>query len=130
MKPLRILRPMKPWPLTARLKTPPTDRSIFATGSPTGPAASKAEGWGDGPPCASHSRARCGAIGSSIRLARGDPSTWQSPPAAARANHIDDLAELDLPRPLALRSEEHTSELQSLMRSSYAVFCLKKKTTH
>src|SRR3546814_9435113 len=27
------------------------------------------------------------------------------------------------------RSEEHTSELQSLMRSSYAVFCLKPKTT-
>src|SRR3546814_8954000 len=27
------------------------------------------------------------------------------------------------------RSEEHTSELQSLMRSSYAVFCLKKKQT-
>src|SRR3546814_1568332 len=30
-----------------------------------------------------------------------------------------------------MRSEEHTSELQSLMRISYAVFCLKKKTkTH
>src|SRR3546814_3203271 len=29
----------------------------------------------------------------------------------------------------ARRSEEHTSELQSLMRISYAVFCLKKKTT-
>src|SRR3546814_8469619 len=28
------------------------------------------------------------------------------------------------------RSEEHTSELQSLMRISYAVFCLKKKTGH
>src|SRR3546814_6489786 len=28
------------------------------------------------------------------------------------------------------RSEEHTSELQSLMRISYAVFCLKKKTRH
>src|SRR3546814_4610927 len=28
----------------------------------------------------------------------------------------------------AYRSEEHTSELQSLMRISYAVFCLKKKT--
>src|SRR3546814_3284682 len=27
----------------------------------------------------------------------------------------------------AIRSEEHTSELQSLMRNSYAVFCLKKK---
>src|SRR3546814_5987282 len=31
---------------------------------------------------------------------------------------------------IALRSEEHTSELQSLMRISYAVFCLKKKTTN
>src|SRR3546814_7754020 len=30
--------------------------------------------------------------------------------------------------PGVLRSEEHTSELQSLMRNSYAVFCLKKKT--
>src|SRR3546814_1139574 len=30
---------------------------------------------------------------------------------------------------LAVRSEEHTSELQSLMRISYAVFCLKKKKT-
>src|SRR3546814_8180063 len=29
-----------------------------------------------------------------------------------------------------LRSEEHTSELQSLMRISYAVFCLKKKKTN
>src|SRR3546814_1720375 len=29
---------------------------------------------------------------------------------------------------MGLRSEEHTSELQSLMRISYAVFCLKKKT--
>src|SRR3546814_3934980 len=30
-------------------------------------------------------------------------------------------------RPGRVRSEEHTSELQSLMRTSYAVFCLKKK---
>src|SRR3546814_4714546 len=30
----------------------------------------------------------------------------------------------------AERSEEHTSELQSLMRISYAVFCLKKKISH
>src|SRR3546814_968506 len=30
----------------------------------------------------------------------------------------------------AARSEEHTSELQSLMRISYAVFCLKKKKHH
>src|SRR3546814_5994900 len=32
-----------------------------------------------------------------------------------------------LPHPARRRSEEHTSELQSLMRISYAVFCLKKK---
>src|SRR3546814_1249709 len=32
--------------------------------------------------------------------------------------------------PRQIRSEEHTSELQSLMRSSYAVFCLKKKTNY
>src|SRR3546814_6875402 len=42
----------------------------------------------------------------------------------------------DQDRAVAARSEEHTSELQSLMRISYAVFCLKKKkyntpkTTH
>src|SRR3546814_4574658 len=52
-------------------------------------------------------------------------------------------AGLPVPRPLAaaywrqglsyraaIRSEEHTSELQSLMRISYAVFCLKKKKTN
>src|SRR3546814_2189994 len=36
----------------------------------------------------------------------------------------DEPVGIDLPR---IRSEEHTSELQSLMRISYAVFCLKKK---
>src|SRR3546814_9212711 len=34
------------------------------------------------------------------------------------------------PAELKRRSEEHTSELQSLMRISYAVFCLKKKKRH
>src|SRR3546814_4146225 len=34
------------------------------------------------------------------------------------------------PLPADIRSEEHTSELQSLMRISYAVFCLTNKTTH
>src|SRR3546814_4165034 len=33
-----------------------------------------------------------------------------------------------MPMAAVVRSEEHTSELQSLMRISYAVFCLKKKT--
>src|SRR3546814_1324625 len=39
--------------------------------------------------------------------------------------HVGVAAELDVGA--AARSEEHTSELQSLMRISYAVFCLKKK---
>src|SRR3546814_5247165 len=39
-----------------------------------------------------------------------------------------DCGRLILPRILA-RSEEHTSELQSLMRTSYAVFCLKQNTS-
>src|SRR3546814_3373823 len=38
------------------------------------------------------------------------------------------LRQLAIRIELDLRSEEHTSELQSLMRISYAVFCLKKKT--
>src|SRR3546814_2075796 len=35
--------------------------------------------------------------------------------------------DLTIPADIRLRSEEHTSELQSLMRNSYAVLCLKKK---
>src|SRR3546814_2023758 len=41
---------------------------------------------------------------------------------AAAARQIEVIPSIDM------RSEEHTSELQSLMRISYAVFCLKKKT--
>src|SRR3546814_4094685 len=55
---------------------------------------------------------------------------------AVPGNHADGLgasipAEAIEPDRLLMleRSEEHTSELQSLMRISYAVFCLKKKTT-
>src|SRR3546814_5247972 len=40
----------------------------------------------------------------------------------------DQLVTRNLDIQPTLRSEEHTSELQSLMRISYAVFCLKKKT--
>src|SRR3546814_9477504 len=47
--------------------------------------------------------------------ARFDAHAKQYPPPGGRQNLF------------ALRSEEHTSELQSIMRNSYAVFCLKKK---
>src|SRR3546814_8338015 len=58
---------------------------------------------------------------------------------SGRAPHLRHAARLrllieypDFPdkRQTELRSEEHTSELQSLMRISYAVFCLKKKTNN
>src|SRR3546814_7251701 len=61
---------------------------------------------------------------------------WESPfeadgsrtPCAARAARCRGEGRWKV---VGLRSEEHTSELQSLMRISYAVFCLKKKkTTH
>src|SRR3546814_3018042 len=45
---------------------------------------------------------------------------------AAHAHHPGDLIIIDFGT-ATTRSEEHTSELQSLMRISYAVFCLKKK---
>src|SRR3546814_5454033 len=46
-----------------------------------------------------------------------------APPTNSRASRAADRP----PSRLARRSEEHTSELQSLMRNSYAVFCLKNK---
>src|SRR3546814_8500188 len=46
---------------------------------------------------------------------------------AAAAKFADDVLSVFLWTLLVFRSEEHTSELQSLMRISYAVFCLKKK---
>src|SRR3546814_1576230 len=50
--------------------------------------------------------------------------------AAAKAGVVTDgSADATANEALFQRSEEHTSELQSLMRISYAVFCLKKKTT-
>src|SRR3546814_5829005 len=46
--------------------------------------------------------------------------------AAVGARGVD--RDIEVAVGVEIRSEEHTSELQSLMRNSYAVFCLKKKT--
>src|SRR3546814_1539829 len=59
----------------------------------------------------------------SITQKRGDPIVFDHDEGYRADASIESLAAL---RPLE-RSEEHTSELQSLMRISYAVFCLKKK---
>src|SRR3546814_5211526 len=60
-------------------------------------------------------------------LPKGRSSKKRSPDSP-RTDAITS-ASLTSPRP-ETRSEEHTSELQSLMRISYAVFCLKKKKNH
>src|SRR3546814_5418433 len=62
----------------------------------------------------------------------GDPADWDGATSGwkalfiARSNdHVVGYAMMS-----EYRSEEHTSEIQSLMRISYAVFCLKKKKTN
>src|SRR3546814_3761697 len=64
----------------------------------------------------------------SMRKARSNASR-RSPRSTARASTAcpSTKARSRWSAPTPLRSEEHTSELQSLMRLSYAVFCLKKK---
>src|SRR3546814_7790915 len=59
------------------------------------------------------------AITDQPRISVSAPATSQGGPGKAGQN-----------RSAPARSEEHASELQSLMRNSYAVFCLKKKTTN
>src|SRR3546814_10811030 len=79
---------------------------------------------------------RLAAIGLSIALAGAAPAPEISqtvpkpaPPQTASPSGVEHiLLLLGDAQARMTRSEEHTSELQSLMRISYAVFCLKKKT--
>src|SRR3546814_15904539 len=59
-----------------------------------------------------------------LKAAEKDPGNLSDEHALTLMTAQGDL--LDAVCALAYRSEEHTSELQSLMRISYAVFCLKK----
>src|SRR3546814_3603444 len=60
----------------------------------------------------------------------GEPSAAGTvSPSSLHPNSSSDPLQAPKPRKVPHRSEEHTSELQSLMRISYAVFCLKKKNT-
>src|SRR3546814_4723225 len=63
-------------------------------------------------------------------IVRADELFEVQPGATGDEPQLAPLARTDRPlwRKRRLRSEEHTSELQSLMRISYAVFCLQKKT--
>src|SRR3546814_4113725 len=57
------------------------------------------------------------------------PVPQPNDPAETSRGFVDGNHRHRLPSASGSRSEEHTSELQSLMRSSYAVFCLNKKKT-
>src|SRR3546814_1043137 len=64
------------------------------------------------------------------RLGAGGAFLWPDPrrPRRRRQGDARDAERREGGARGGPRSEEHTSELQSLMRSSYAVFCLKKQT--
>src|SRR3546814_2563924 len=82
------------------------------------------------PPFPEQAGARRGRAGRSVREARRGARRYHRGRSAAIWPVYARLCNIDLrssARAVALRSEEHTSELQSLMRISYAVFCLKKK---
>src|SRR3546814_4180416 len=61
----------------------------------------------------------------SVSLYSSFRSCWDM---LSRLDRWNSCAGMSIPAMMKSRSEEHTSELQSLMRISYAVFCLKKKT--
>src|SRR3546814_4762898 len=62
-----------------------------------------------------------------VRLGWGDAWTWVGGGIAAYGAIYFGFHDVLVHQRISHRSEEHTSELQSLMRISYAVFCLKKK---
>src|SRR3546814_6936792 len=64
---------------------------------------------------------------SQARLRTAGDASGFSPRGRAAARAVGETTAAEALEALG-RSEEHTSELQSLMRNSYAVFCLKKKT--
>src|SRR3546814_4080367 len=74
-------------------------------------------------------RARSGPALQAPSRCRPPPQLVEGGVARVRhaRRHILEATQAREQRRLAERSEEHTSELQSLMRISYAVFCLKKK---
>src|SRR3546814_10877335 len=72
-------------------------------------------------------RAQSVYVGISGTHIRSLNSTGVAPVRAGSVSDRDVDSVMDAARAIAIRSEEHTSELQSLMRTSYAVFCLKTK---
>src|SRR3546814_3164868 len=82
---------------------------------------------GDGAVVLDEARVRGAAGGAELRGAAGDRGDGIGKQRAPRARRTEEGLARNPESEVVARSEEHTSELQSLMRISYAVFCLKKK---
>src|SRR3546814_7606199 len=112
----------------------PRDRACGACAPPgqrCGTAGRSACGWRSSPPAPGG----CAAVGSRapltafLLLLANNVKVSDGEKASTREFQIIDSPDdaLDVAHRTQQRSEEHTYELQSLMRISYAVFCLKKK---
>src|SRR3546814_8377145 len=70
------------------------------------------------------------AVAAAIRAADPEPGTRVGLLAGNHLEHLVAFLGIHASSKTWVRSEEHTSELQSLMRISYAVFCLQKKSNY
>src|SRR3546814_4242373 len=87
-----------------------------------------------GPFCCRRGR-RGNSPGAALELARYGITLWPQARGSQQCRRPGPIARAPLttltrPESQSFKSEEHTSELQSLMRISYAVFCLKTKKTN
>src|SRR3546814_3873760 len=101
---------MRRWPYSRPARSPGTAPAPATTGNAPATAARRNRAW------------RCRARRGRNATRRGNVAWGSAFPG--EAGHVVDVGAI---RRDPERSEEHTSELQSLMRISYAVFCLKKK---
>src|SRR3546814_2030396 len=82
------------------------------------------------PPRRLHPTSRLYFFVSAFSESAGDTTRFENALEAPSMLNLNGITVRLGGRAILDRSEEHTSELQSLMRISYAVFCLKKKKTH
>src|SRR3546814_7505970 len=76
---------------------------------------------------AARPKAGIGLVAAKGALQRHYAAVQRAPEKESPIGAMPEAADHHRQNQVAVRSEEHTSELQSLMRTSYAVFCLKKK---
>src|SRR3546814_3535195 len=105
-----------------RALRPSSSENAFTAGSPSR-SIDKGTTTKSGPPSPAWSRSSEG-----ISSRQGTHQVAQMLSSTNRPSNA--FSVISSPSPSTNRSAEHTSELQSLMRISYAVFCMKKTTNH